>query len=57
MFRNYKSLFELVSRDDGQTLVEYAFILILVAVLTIGALEAIGGSVSQMLNDAADMFL
>jgi pilus assembly protein Flp/PilA len=55
MLRHYKSLCEQITRDDGQTLVEYAFILVLVALLTIGALSAIGGSVSQMLNDAADM--
>jgi Flp pilus assembly pilin Flp len=48
---------ESVRRDDGQTLVEYAFILILVSILAIAALEAIGGSVAGMLDQAAEMLL
>jgi Flp pilus assembly pilin Flp len=51
------SFIESVRRDDGQTLVEYAFILILVAILAIAALQAIGGSVADMLNQAAEMLL
>jgi Flp pilus assembly pilin Flp len=48
---------ESLRRDDGQTLVEYALILILVSILAIGALEAIGGSVAGMLDQAAEMLL
>jgi len=37
-------------REEGQALVEYALILALVAVLAIGALEALGGSVKTILT-------
>jgi Flp pilus assembly pilin Flp len=36
--------------ESGQALVEYAVILALVAVLTIGVLQALGTSVSGILN-------
>ncbi|TMK71887.1 MAG: Flp family type IVb pilin [Actinobacteria bacterium] len=36
--------------EEGQVLVEYAVILALVAVLTIGVLQALGTSVSGILN-------
>ncbi len=39
--------------DSGQTLAEYALILMLVTLLTIGALATIGTSISQFLFDAA----
>ena len=42
--------------ESGQALVEYALILMLVALLTLGALETIGGTVSQFLSDAAEGF-
>jgi pilus assembly protein Flp/PilA len=48
-------LASLRDREEGQALVEYALILALVSIVAIGALTAIGGSVSQMLNNAADM--
>jgi pilus assembly protein Flp/PilA len=38
------------AREEGQALVEYALILALVAVLAIGALEALGGSVKTILT-------
>jgi pilus assembly protein Flp/PilA len=38
-----------VSDEEGQALVEYAVILALVAVLTIGVLQALGTSVSGIL--------
>ena len=44
------------SSESGQALVEYALILMLVALLTLAALETIGGTVSQFLSDAADGF-
>jgi Flp pilus assembly pilin Flp len=40
-------------RDEGQALVEYALILMLVALLAITALTSIGGSVTDFLNDIA----
>ena len=36
--------------EDGQALIEYALILGLVAVLTIGVLQATGANVSGLLN-------
>jgi Flp pilus assembly pilin Flp len=44
------------SSESGQALVEYALILMLVALLTLTALETIGGTVSQFLSDAAEAF-
>jgi pilus assembly protein Flp/PilA len=40
-------------REDGQALAEYALILALVAVFCIGALTALGGSISGTLNSIA----
>lgn len=42
--------------EDGQALVEYALILLLVALVTIGALTAIGTSVSGIINNIAGAF-
>jgi pilus assembly protein Flp/PilA len=39
-----------VSRQEGQALIEYALILGLIAVLTVGVLQAIGANVSGLLN-------
>jgi Flp pilus assembly pilin Flp len=39
-----------VGDEEGQALVEYAVILALVAVLTLGVLQALGVSVSGILN-------
>jgi Flp pilus assembly pilin Flp len=36
--------------EDGQALIEYALILGLVALLTIGVLQAVGANVSGLLN-------
>jgi Flp pilus assembly pilin Flp len=41
------------SREEGQALVEYALILLLVALVTVGALSAIGVSVSAAINAMA----
>jgi pilus assembly protein Flp/PilA len=40
-----------VSREEGQVLVEYAFILVLIALLVIGALTFLGGSVSSIFTN------
>jgi Flp pilus assembly pilin Flp len=42
-----------LAREDGQALVEYAFILSLVAIVTFGALSLIGTNVVEILNGAA----
>jgi Flp pilus assembly pilin Flp len=36
--------------EDGQALIEYALILALIALLTIGVLQALGTNVSAVLN-------
>ena len=36
--------------EDGQALIEYALILALIAVLTIGVLQALGQNLSAVLN-------
>ena len=43
-------------RDSGQALVEYALILMLIAFIAFGSLEAIGTSVTGALSDAAAGF-
>jgi pilus assembly protein Flp/PilA len=42
-----------VRDEEGQALVEYALILALIAVFAIGALQALGTSVSDTLNSIA----
>jgi Flp pilus assembly pilin Flp len=45
---------QLTMRDDeGQALVEYAIILMLVALVTVGALTGIGVTVAQLLVNVA----
>ena len=39
-----------LSRQEGQALIEYALILALIGVLTVGVLQAIGANVSGLLN-------
>jgi Flp pilus assembly pilin Flp len=46
----------IVVRDDGQALVEYALILSLVALVAVGALTAVGASVSNVLSQVAAGF-
>jgi pilus assembly protein Flp/PilA len=45
-----------VRREDGQALVEYALILFLIALVVIGILGAMGGSVSSMLSVVSSEF-
>jgi Flp pilus assembly pilin Flp len=42
-----------LAREEGQALVEYAFIVSLVAILTIAALSLIGTNVTGMINGVA----
>jgi Flp pilus assembly pilin Flp len=42
--------------EDGQALVEYSFILVLVAVVCVAALQFIGGDVSAVFQQVADGF-
>jgi len=43
-----------LTREEGQGLVEYALILVLVSIVAIGALKALGGSITQILNTVAN---
>ena len=43
-----------MEREEGQGLVEYALILVLVSVVAIGALAAIGTNVSNVLQAVAN---
>jgi Flp pilus assembly pilin Flp len=42
------------ARESGQTLVEYALILMLVVLLTVTALQTIGDTLLQFITDAAE---
>jgi pilus assembly protein Flp/PilA len=53
MFKRQRDKF---FEDDGQALVEYALILMLVALVVIGALTSIGSTVTQMIMNAASGF-
>lgn len=41
-------------QEDGQALVEYALVLLLIALVTVGALTSIGVSVSSAITDMAN---
>jgi pilus assembly protein Flp/PilA len=43
-----------VEREEGQGLVEYALILVLVSIVAIGALAAIGTNVTNVLQTVAN---
>jgi pilus assembly protein Flp/PilA len=47
----YVRLRELLARGDGQGLVEYALILVLVAIVVIGVLTPMGGKIQQAFQD------
>jgi Flp pilus assembly pilin Flp len=48
--RAYLSVLALRDREEGQALVEYALLLSLIAVVSIGILTALGESVSGIFN-------
>ena len=48
--RAYLSALALRDREEGQALVEYALLLSLIAVVSIGVLTALGGSVSKIFS-------
>ena len=57
MRRIHQELFRLctaarkrLAPEDGQALIEYALILALVSLLTVGVLQAVGANVSDLLN-------
>jgi Flp pilus assembly pilin Flp len=50
LYRCWTAVRERWSSEEGQALIEYALILGLIAVLTIGVLQATGVNVSGLLN-------
>lgn len=48
--RAYLKVLALRDREEGQALVEYALLLSLIAVVSIGILTALGGSVSKIFS-------
>jgi pilus assembly protein Flp/PilA len=50
----FRGLFANLSREDGQGLVEYALILVLIAIVAIVALIFLGGQVSSILSDVGN---
>jgi pilus assembly protein Flp/PilA len=51
MLSKYLRLRELLVREDGQGLVEYALILVLVAIVVIGVLTTMGSTISKAFSD------
>jgi pilus assembly protein Flp/PilA len=54
MKRLTRTFHALMRNEEGQGLVEYALILVLVSVVAIGALELIGTNVTSVLNVVAN---
>jgi pilus assembly protein Flp/PilA len=48
--RAYLAVVALRDREEGQALVEYALLLALIAVVSIGILTTLGGNVSKIFN-------
>lgn len=48
-----RELWEKLREDEGQSLVEYALILALVAIVVIAALTTLGSEVSNKMNDVS----
>jgi Flp pilus assembly pilin Flp len=44
-----------LDHENGQTVAEYAIILVLIMVVAVGALTALGGSVASLLNLATSL--
>lgn len=47
-------LHSLFAKEDGQGLVEYALILVLIAIVVIGILTILGGQVSKVFSRISD---
>ena len=46
------TLLRLIRNQDGQALVEYALILLLIAMVAVGVLTALGSGVSNLIDSA-----
>jgi pilus assembly protein Flp/PilA len=54
VFRRNTMLRSFFAKEEGQGLVEYALILVLIAVVVIGALTLLGQNISDLFNRLAD---
>jgi pilus assembly protein Flp/PilA len=54
LFLKVTDLLNRAKREEGQGLVEYALILVLVSIVAIGALTAIGANVTNVLQAVAN---
>lgn len=55
MTRMLNNLFESLRRqEDGQTLVEYALIILLVSVALVGALSTFAGDIGDLIQSVSD---
>jgi pilus assembly protein Flp/PilA len=54
MKRRWHAAKALLRREEGQGLVEYALILVLVSIVAIGALAAVGTNVQNVLQTVAN---
>jgi pilus assembly protein Flp/PilA len=54
MARLSQAVKTLLQREEGQGLVEYALILVLISIVAIGALAAIGTNVANVLQTVAN---
>ncbi len=50
----FRSLIKSVRREEGQTLSEYALILVLIAVVAIVAITLLGNQISAVINSIAN---
>jgi len=50
MLKLYLWIRNLLANEEGQTLTEYALILVLIAVVAIGAVTLLGGGISNVLD-------
>jgi pilus assembly protein Flp/PilA len=50
----FRSVRKLVRREEGQTLSEYALILVLIAVVAIVAITLLGNQISAVINSIAN---
>jgi pilus assembly protein Flp/PilA len=53
VFRRYTMLRSFFAKEEGQGLVEYALILVLIAVVVIGALTLLGSNINNLFTEVA----
>ncbi len=51
MLKAWIAFQNMINEDDGATLVEYALLLVLIAVVAMGIIATLGGNVSETFNE------